>query len=190
MGYGESSYTLSEDHGYAEVCVEAMSLGTPEQFYIYASTTENTVFIQYVFNVNNCVFLTDFSALISFTSSVLGFSVTNTSQYDIQCYNISADFSISNLCDYCDAVIELQLTRANQSDRVTILNGSSTAEIVVELPESCVCQTTLSSTALALSDGAIAAIVLSVIILEVVTVSFAVAVFVYCRKSKKKVNEV
>ena len=80
-------------------------------------------------------------------------------------------------------MIESQLMKDNENDRVTILNGSSTAEIVVELPESCMCLANPSSTS-TISDGVIVAIVLSVL-LVLATIIIIIAVFVYRKKTKK-----
>ena len=123
------------------------------------------------------------SGLITNTSSRLSFSVNNTHPHDTQCYNISADYSINNLCDYCHIMIESQLMRGNERDRVTILNGSSTAEVVVELPESCMCLANPSSTS-TISDGIIVAIVLSVLVVLAIIITIIV-ILVYRKKTKK-----
>ena len=43
VGYVESSHILSEANGYVEVCVNATSLGISEEFYIYSTSTGNTI---------------------------------------------------------------------------------------------------------------------------------------------------
>ena len=125
--------------------------------------------------------ISDSSGLITNTSSRLSFSVNDTHPNDTQCYNISADYNINNLCDYCHIIIESQLMRDNENDRVTILNGSSTAEIVVELPESCMCLSNPSSTS-TISDGVIVAIVLSVLLVLAIIITIIVVILVYWKK--------
>ena len=127
--------------------------------------------------------------------------MNDTHPNDTQCYIISADYNINNLCDYCHIMIESQLMRDNENDRVTILNGSSTAEIAVELPESCMCLSNPSSTIIfgsprttfivdspsstsTISNGVMVAIVLSVLLVLAIIITIIV-ILVYRKKTRK-----
>ena len=73
--------------------------------------------------------------------------------------------------------------RVNDSDRVIILNENSTAEIVVELPEKCVCEGSPRSSS-AISDGATAAIVVSVVVVLAIVTALVVCLMYLRRRAK------
>ena len=142
--------------------------------------------------VFQCHFL-DFSGFIHYSSNILSFAVNASHLFDSQCYNISADFSVRNLCDYytnyTDGIlITLQLMSYNITDSVSI-DGISTTNVVVEQPTQCI-QTSTSSSMTAVSSGIIAAIVLSIITI-LSMISAIVAILVYRRNTIKKfkINE-
>ena len=135
----------------------------------------------------------DLSGFIHNSSNILSFAVNDSHLFDRECYNISADFSVINLCNYytnyTDGIqITLQLMSYNINDSVTI-DGISTTNVVVEQPTQCI-QTSTSSSMTAISSGIIAAIVLSIITL-LSMISAIVAILVYRRNTIKKfkINE-
>ena len=125
------------------------------------------------------------------SSNILSFAVNASHPFDHQCYNISADFSVSNICDYyidfVDGIlITLQLMSYNITDSVSI-DGISTTYVLVEWPTKCI-QAFTSSTTTAISNGVIAAIVL-VIVTILSVVSAISAIIVYQRMRKFKINK-
>lgn len=126
-------------------------------------------------------FSSDSSNIIQNASNILSFSVNDTNQSDTQCFNISTDFSEKNPCNYCDVVIESQILKTSESDHVAIING--TAELVVTLPEDCVCEES-TSTSSDISDAVIAVISLSILLFILITLIFVV-IIIYFRKSAR-----
>ena len=144
---------------------------------------------------------TDLYGFITNASVILNFTV-NAYGVDYQCYSISADFSVDNVCDYYtnytdDILIKLQLAGYNETDLVS-LTDSFTADLKIQRTEECSMQsptesptpsTTQSSTT-AVSSGVIAAIVLAILIILAVGGAIG-AILVYQRKTiqKMKTNE-
>ena len=146
-------------------------------------------------HIKYCVYILhslDMPGFIHNSSSILSFSVNASHPFDHQCYNISADFSVSNICDYYSIdfvdgiLITLQLMSYNITDSVSI-DGISTTYVLVDWPIKCI-QTFTSSTTTAISNGVIAAIVL-VIVTILSVVSAISAIIVYQRMRKFKINK-
>ena len=138
----------------------------------------------------------DLSGFISNNLTTLNFSVNGSHQSSTQCYNISADFTVENLCDYytdCSDYIQIEshLMKSNESDYVSILDDTITID--VQRPMRCSCPNptptpTLSSTpesATIISDGAIAGITVSVIIAVLTILSICLAVILFQKKTRK-----
>ena len=69
--------------------------------------------------------------------------VNDSIRNDGKCFNISADYNFGNLCSFfADCInrhLMLELTITNES-HVTFVEGKNITEIVVEIPNICLCQ--------------------------------------------------
>ena len=109
---------------------------------------------------------------------------------DTQCYNISVDFDVEDICDRSsdcsDIVLLSHLTKTNKNDYVSLIEGRDTTELRVKLPEKCTmsCLTPSSSTGLSVIIMIVIAIVLSLSVVVAIVVILAV----YCKRKLKKYN--
>ena len=114
---------------------------------------------------------------------------------DTQCYNISVDFDAEDICDRSsdcsDIVLLSHLTKTNENDYVSLIEGRDTTEVRVKLPERCTmsCLTptdSSSSTGLSVIIIIVIAIVsLSVVVAIVVTIAVC---FWYRKRKLEKYN--
>ena len=62
---------------------------------------------------------------------------------DTKCFNISANYNVGNLCSFfADCInrhLKLKLEIRNRS-HVTHVEGKNVAEVVVEIPDTCLCE--------------------------------------------------
>ena len=136
-------------------------------------------------------FSTDLYGFITNASVILNFTV-NAYGVDYQCYSISADFSVDNVCDYYtnytdDIFIKLQLARYNETDLVS-LTDSFTADFIIQRPKECSMQSSTQSSTTAIASGVIAAIVLAIV--TILSVGGAIgAILVYQRKTIEKMKK-
>ena len=69
--------------------------------------------------------------------------VNDSIRNDGKCFNISADYNFGNLCSFfADCInhhLMLELTIMNES-HVTFVEGKNITELVVEIPNICLCQ--------------------------------------------------
>ena len=67
----------------------------------------------------------------------------NSIRNDTKCFNVSADYNIGNLCSFFNDCIDrhlmLKLEIINGS-RVTFVEGKNVTEIVLENPDTCLCE--------------------------------------------------
>ena len=114
--------------------------------------------------------------------------------FDSQCYNISTDFSVNNLCNYytnyTDGIlITLQLMSYNITDSVTIY-GISTTNVMVEQPTQCIQASTSATATMTISSGVIAAIVLGIVTLfSIAGIFVAIVAIIVHRRKKIKINK-
>ena len=77
----------------------------------------------------------------AFTQSVssLEFVVNSANLSDTQCYNISVDFDVDDICDHSsdcsDIVLLSYLTKTNNNDYVSLIVGRDSTEVSIKLPE-------------------------------------------------------
>ena len=141
-------------------------------------------------NVHYLFHSLDLYGFVTNSSNILSFAVNASHLFDNQCYNISADFSVNNLCNYytnyTDGIlITLQLMSYNITDSVSI-DGISTMYVLVKWPTKCI-QASTSSTTTVISNGVIAAIILLVLTIVLLSmVSAIIAILVYRRKKIKE----
>ena len=115
---------------------------------------------------------------------------------DTQCYNISVDFDVEDICDRSsdcsDIVLLSHLTKTNKNDYVSLIEGRDTTEVRVKLPEKCTmsCLTPSSSTDSSSSTGlsVIIMIVIAIVLSLSVVVAIVVILAVYCKRKLKKYN--
>ena len=104
VGYEDVGYTISEVEDSVEVCVTSSSPGIAESFTINV-TTNNTININSEFHhlktfiVALLLSVSDSSSFIQQSSNSLNFSVNYTQPSQRECYNISADFGVNDICE-------------------------------------------------------------------------------------------
>jgi hypothetical protein len=168
--YNQTSYTVSEDKENAMICVKSTSPGIDENLSINI-TTESPANI---------------ASHITQSHENLSFSVNSTNPQLVECYTVSVDFQASSICEAyssCSPVyLQSHLVKENVSDRVRLDEGTSTAEVLVEVPSQCGCFVSSSPSA---DNAAItAAAVLSALVIFAI-VAIVVLVLVYRNKTKK-----
>ena len=99
---------------------------------------------------------------------------------DRKCFNISADFEAGNLCSFFPDCINhrlmLELTITNGS-HVTHVEGKNVTEIVVEIPDICLCEQE--------EAPGINIVLLSPLVIFAVVYIVAVILILCCRKYRK-----
>ena len=101
---------------------------------------------------------------------------------------------MDSVCDYFtnytgDMVIELQLTKYNETDPV-LIDGSSIADVVIKQPKECKSssmQLPFQSSTTAVNSGVIAAIALAIIAILAVVGAIG-TILVYRRKTMKTIK--
>ena len=113
------------------------------------------------------------------------FVANSSSLSDRQCYKQSYDLNICSYFPDCsDVQVILTLAKSNTSDYVSVIEDRSALEMTVEVPERCSCSTKPPPSAL--SDAAIAAVVLAVLVALALFATVVLAAVFYCRERKKK----
>jgi hypothetical protein len=163
-----------EVDGYTEVCATSTSKGIGEVF-----TTNVTV--------DNVANLTQ---LVKLSDDSLDFSVNSTNPSQTECFNISVDFGVDDICEYfnCSEMqLQLNFVVLEQMARVHVSRPSPT--VTINLPSRCEMLCSLSdatSTTPQTNDNAgtiIAAIVFSIVLL--ITIAAIVVVsLLYCRRNR------
>ena len=97
---------------------------------------------------------------------------------DTQCYNISVDFDVEDICDRSsdcsDIVLLSHLTKTNKNDYVSLIEGSDTTEVRIKLPERC----TMSCLTPTDSSSSTGLSVIIIIVIAIVSLSVVVAIVV------------
>ena len=133
------------------------------------------------------VLFTDIMNFITNSTVILNF-IVNAYGFNRQCYTISVDFSVDNICQYYtnftdNMPINLQLRIYNETDLVSV-SDSSAADIVILWPEECFIQPSTQSSTIAIASGVTATIVLATVTL----IAVVAAICICQRKTKKKVK--
>ena len=115
------------------------------------------------------------------------FDIAMTSIQSVRmCFNISADYNVGNLCSFfADCVnrhLMLKLTITNGS-HVTHVEGKNVTEIVVEIPDICLCE---QEEAPGIN---IAAIVVPSLLVIFAVVCIVAVIFIKCRRKYRKNKE-
>ncbi|CAI8054130.1 Putative insulin-like peptide receptor [Geodia barretti] len=171
VGFEEPSVVnLSENHESVEVCVNSTSPGIEEQFFINITSH----------NGKKCTFEIS-NVLMAPIPARLYFEVNQTNLTDIQCFDLSVDFS-SALCHYfpncTKSKLSLSLGEHNENNRVFIDVDKSTMDVDVQMPERCGCSAQISSSNSSLNGATVAAIVLVTLL---VLLAIIVIVMLYRR---------
>ena len=126
--------------------------------------------------------------IVNYLSTTLAFAV-HAFVLESQCYNISADFSMDNVCDYYAnyTPIKLHLRRYNESDLVSVNVSSTAADVVIQWPEECSFQPHAKSPTTAISSGVTSAIVLAIVVILAVVTAIG-SILVYRRKTIQKLK--
>ncbi|CAI8046035.1 Tyrosine-protein kinase transforming protein SEA, partial [Geodia barretti] len=165
VGFEEPSVvSLSEKYKSVEVCVNSTSPGIEEQFFINITSHNAKKF------------------LMAPIPGRLYFEVNQTNLTDIQCFDLSVDFTSSALCQYfpncTKSKFSLSLGEHNESNRVFIDVDKSTMDVDVQMPERCGCSAQISSSNSSLNGATVAAIVLVTLL---VLLAIIVIVMLYRR---------
>ena len=134
------------------------------------------------------------SGFINDDSAILSFNIITSNLSENQCYILSANFLVANFCQYYtndddNIFIKLLLSKCNENDYVLEVPGRSTAEVVIERPETCIKPPTSESPATIRSE-VIAAVVLSII--TILAIFGAIGVIIVSRRKtalRMKKNE-
>ena len=142
--YERSSYVLSEEIGYVEICVISSSPGIQSQFFINVTTTEpmtgtlhcrDGIIAIYEYGNKYIYIYVFFTDSISFIQSAqsLSFAVDTLNTSDRQCYTISINFDMDDYCEHysnCSNLLQSHLTKYNDSDHVVLINN--TDEVLIK----------------------------------------------------------
>lgn len=116
----------------------------------------------------------------------LEFSVNSASLLDTECYDISIDFDVADICtpfNCSDITLVSQLEKRNASNRVRIEREE--ISILVTMPEDCECREESSSdSGSSINSGIIAIIVLSILVVFAILAVVAMLIF-YWRRTKQ-----
>ena len=166
--------------------MNSTSLGIEEQFFINITSHNAT---KCTFEMSNVLKLFQ-NATLSPTHTVLMapiparlfFEVNQKNLTDIQCFDLSVDFSSSALCQYfpncTKSKFSLSLGEHNESNRVFIDVDKSTMDVDVQMPERCECSAQITSSNSSLNGATVAAIVLVTLL---VLLAIIVIVMLYRR---------
>ena len=136
----------------------------------------------------------DLTQLVKLSADSLDLSVNSTNPTQTECFNISVDFGVDDICEYfnCSEIrVELNFVVLEQMARVHVNRPSPT--VTINLPSRCemLCllsdaTSTATSTAPQTNDNAgtiIAAVVFSIALL--ITIAAIVVVsLLYCRRNR------
>ena len=184
VGFEEPSVvSLSENYKSVEVCVNSTSPGIEEQFFINITSHNAKKCTFEIFNAFKMP--TRFyphAVLMARIPGRLYFEVNQTNLTDIQCFDLSVDFTSSALCQYfpncTKSKFSLSLGEHNESNRVFIDVDKSTMDVDVQMPERCGCSAQISSSNSSLNGATVAAIVLVTLL---VLLAIIVIVMLYRR---------
>ena len=117
-------------------------------------------------------------------SHMFNIFVNDSIRNDERCFNISADYNVGHLCSFfADCInrhLMLELTITNES-HVTFVEGKNITEIVVEIPNICLCE---EEEAPGINIAAIA--VPSLVVIVAVIGIVVVILIIWFRKKKNK----
>ena len=124
----------------------------------------------------------DLTDLIKLSADSLNFSVNFTNPSQTECFNISIEFGVVNICGYfdCSAIeIELNLVVLDETPRVHVNTPDPT--VIIELPKQC------EILCLSPDSGVtIAAIILSIIVGITIAAIVVVSMLYLRRRSNNK----
>ena len=190
VGYEKTAYTISNEKGYVQVCVSSTLVGIEETFSIKVASDDSSLgeYSIMCFSIACFHFIFNFtvnSGILINVNRMFNIFVNNSIHNDRKCFNISADYNVRHLCSFfADCInrhLMLELTITNGS-HVTFEEGKNVTEIVVEIPDTCLCKEEEAPVII------IAAVVAPSLLVIFAVASIVVVVFLMrkCRKNKKE----